>query len=124
MTTQAYKYWYGGKPSGTQTVTTKYSSLSLSKYDPKTAGLDIRMIYLNVSKVQGSGVLRVRAVRANGDTSAYHDYPITGDQLITHVWFENRSSTDGATHFEVKCRLGLKSVVLSTRYAKCALVRK
>lgn len=124
--TDAYKYWYGGKPSKTQTVKGSYERLTLSKYDPKIGGLDIRMIYVNVGKVEGSGFLRIRAVRADGDKSAYHDYPITGqgDQLITHVWFENRSKGDGPTYFEAKCRGGLVSVVLDTRYAKCAVVRK
>jgi hypothetical protein len=122
----AFKYWYGGKPKTPQTITTKYSRLTSSKYDPKIGGLDIRMIYVNVSNIVGTGFLRIRAVRADGDKSAYHDYPITGkgDQLITHVWFESRAKGDGPTYFQAKCRGGLKSVRLSTRYAKAAVVRK
>ena len=120
----AFKYWYGGKPKSPQTVGTKYTRVTDSKYDPATAGLDFRMVYLNVDQVNGSGILRIRGVRADGDTTAYHDYPVSTDQLITHIYFESRGAKDGPTFFQVKCMKGLKSVRLTTRYSKCAVVRK
>ena len=122
----AYKYWYGGKPSKPQTLTTKYTRLTGSKYDPKVAkGLDLRLVYINVSDIKGSGFLRIRAVRADGDKTAYHDYPLTGqgDQLITHVYFEQRA-LDGPLYFEVKGRCGVTSATLTTRYSKAGVIRK
>lgn len=120
----AYKYWYGGKASKPQKLTSSYTRLTGSKYDPKIKGLDFRLCYINASDIQGSGFLRIRAVRADGDKTAYHDYPLTGqgDQLITHVYFEDRG-LDGPTYFEVKGRGGV-TATLTTRYSKCAAVRR
>jgi len=121
----AYKSWFGGKPAGTLTVGTKYVRLDNSKWDPKANALDLRLVYLNVQSITGTGFLRIRGVRADGDATGYHDYPIlAAGQLITHVYYEPRGSKDGPTVWSVKCWGGLRSAKIATRYAKGAAIHK
>lgn len=123
------KYHYGGKPSGTQTIKTKYVDLERSSWTPLRKGLEHAMIYLNVKDAKFKsgktiGVLRVRAVRTKtNDKTSYHDYPIIagmGAQLITHVYFE--SGDGGTTKYQVRCMGGLTQVTLYTRYRKGAVI--
>jgi hypothetical protein len=126
----AWEYFYSGKPSGTQRIGTSYVDVDLSKWNPAKVGVEFAMVYLNCSAMafaagKSQGALRIRAVRADGDKSSYHDYPLGldfsdgGEQLITHVYFEKGDGGD--THYEVKCIGGLVGVTLGTRYRKGAI---
>lgn len=121
-------YFYGGKPTQSQKVGRAYAVLSKSRWDPPKGRPEHALVYLNVTKPvfrsgKTMGALRVRGVRADGDKTSYHDYPVAvdfssgGSQLVTHTYFE--SNKGGLpTHYEVKCVGGLESVVLTTRYRK------
>lgn len=131
MAQDIYDYWYGGKPSANQTVTTAYSRVEKSTFDPPKAGWENRLLYINVTPKfadgKSVGVLRIRGVRKDGDMTAYHDYTIHKDALIdgkfliTHTYWE---SGDGqSSHWEVRVGGGIVSAVLGTRYAKVATVK-
>jgi murein DD-endopeptidase MepM/ murein hydrolase activator NlpD len=125
----AWDYFFGGKPAGTLDVGTKYVTLDQSRWNPPRVGVEFAMVYLNVKPVfhpgKTAGAIRVRSMRANGDASAYHDYPVSSDtldggaQLITHVYFEQGDGQP--TFYEVKCIGGLKSATIGTRYRKGAV---
>lgn len=120
IVTGTYDYKYLGKPSGLLTVGTRYVTLDQSRWDPPRRGLEHTLVYLNVAKVKGSGFLRVRIMRADGDATAYMDFPVTGSQLITYTYFEDGDGKP--THVELKCRGGLTQAVISTRYTKKAVI--
>ena len=103
-----------------------YKRLDVKSWAPKKDGLTFGMLYVNVDPTFSSGktmgVLRARVVREafNGqpdDMSAYKDFLLIGKWLITHVWFE-AGEAGRPLHWELDCRLGLSSAVISTRYAK------
>lgn len=115
------EYWYSGKPPGELVVSTRYVTLDRSKWDPKHKGLQHSLVYLNVAKVEGSGLLRIRMMRADNDNaSAYHDYPINGPALITHTYFELGNGQP--IRWQLKCMKGLKQVTITTRYTKGSVV--
>lgn len=124
------EYFYGGKPSGKQTVKRKYVTVDRSRWNPLRKGLELALVYLNIAEAtfqdgKSSGTLRIRAVREkDNDKTSYHDYIVHKGmgtpQLITHTYFE--SGDGGPTHYEVKCMGGLASVVLDTRYRKGAVI--
>lgn len=124
-------YHYSGKPKGTLFVGRKYVDLDQSEWDPPTKGLEHAMIYLNVTAPefkagQSMGGLRVRCVRADGDKTSYHDYPIAvafsdgTSQLITHPYFE--LGDGGKTRYQLKCVGGLVGCTITTRYRKGAVL--
>lgn len=125
-----FDYDYLDKGEGTLTVGRSYVELDKSEWDPPNAGLEHTLVYLNVRPTfaggKTRGALRIRLIRADGDASAYHDYPIDADmledgtQLITHTYFE---LGDGKrTHIELRCQGGLESADIGTRYTKKAVV--
>jgi hypothetical protein len=122
--TNAYKYWYGGKPAGTQKIGTSYQRLEDSQWDPGVAGWESHLVYLNVEAASGDGYLRLRAMRADGDATGYMDFHINGPRLITYTYWEARGASDGPTFWQLKCIRGLKSATISTRYRKGCVVRK
>jgi hypothetical protein len=123
-------YRYLGKPSGTLTVGGSYVDLDGSRWDPSRAGWEHTLIYLNVTPTfktgKTRGALRVRLLRADGDTTMYHDHVITvdslssGSQLITQAYWEMGDKT--ASRVQLKCIGGLAKVVVGTRYTKRAIV--
>lgn len=118
--TNTLDYNYSGKPTGTFTATTDYRDLDTKAWDPPRAGLEMTLVYLNVSEVVGTGNLRIRLVRSDGDDTGYHDYPVAGKQLITHTYWELGDGTP--TKVQVRCMGGLKSATVTTRYVKRAVV--
>ena len=115
-----FDYKFLGKPKGTLVVGTAYKDLDASTWDPPRAGLEFTLVYLNIEKVVGVGKLRLRIVRADGDKSGYIDIDVNGPRLLTYTYFELGNGKP--THVELKCHSGLKSVTLSTRYTKKAVV--
>jgi hypothetical protein len=123
-------YRYLGKPSGTLTVGGSYTDLDGSRWDPTRAGWEHTLIYLNCTPTfktgKTRGALRVRLLRADSDTTMYHDHVITADslssgaQLITQVYWEMGDKT--ASRVQLKCIGGLAKVVVGTRYTKRAIV--
>lgn len=120
------EYWYSGKPKGELTVREEYKRLDVPSWAPKRDGVTFGMLYLNVDPTfksnKSMGALRVRVIREAykgepDDQSAYKDFLMIGNWLITHVWFE-KGEAGRPLHWEMDCRLGLEKAVIGTRYAK------
>jgi hypothetical protein len=119
------EYWYSGKPSG-DLVVRGYTNLDVESWAPKRDGVTFAMVYLNIDPTFASGkdigALRVRLIREpfgsdGNDATAYNDFVIIGNHLITHVWFE-KGEANRPLHWEMDCRYGLEKAVIGTRYAK------
>ena len=120
------EYWYSGKPAGSLTVSGAYKALDVRSWSPKKDGLTFGMLYINVVPTFQSGktmgVVRARLIREaykgqTEDPTAYKDFLMIGNWLITHVWFE-AGEGGRPLHWELDTRLGLSKAVIGTRYAK------
>lgn len=125
-----YDYDYLEKPGGTLTVGTSYKKLDNSEWDPPHSGWENTYVYLNIKPTKWDGdigALRMRIVRADGDTTGHEDL------IIARVALDNDGKTlrhvsyweagDGKkTHVELECIGGLLEVQIGTRYTKKCVV--
>jgi len=131
MGSNNYDYDYLDKPSGTLEVGRSYVKLDQSTWDPPRSGWEHTYVYLNIAPTFQSGkaygALRLRIVRADGDTTGHQDILIAQGMLdddgrtLHHVLYWEAG--DGKkTHIELKCQGGLQSARIGTRYVKKAVV--
>lgn len=130
----AYVYKYLGKPGGVQTVGTSYEDLDQSAYDPSVSGWESTYVYCNIEPTRWAdgatiGALRLRIIRADGDTTAHEDWIIAKQALdedgrtLRHMLYWEAG--DGQkTRVSIKCEGGLLEAKLHTRYTKKAIVLK
>jgi murein DD-endopeptidase MepM/ murein hydrolase activator NlpD len=127
---------YSGKPAGVLKVPNgDYVRLDCDVADPPFSGFEHHMAYLNcdpvwkIAKGQPGyeaqvGVIRVKYVREDGDSTAYQDFTVTPQSaafLITAThWEEGRKEVGG--RWWVRVRGDLDRVDVGTRYVKIASV--
>ena len=124
-------YKYTGKPSKTQTFSTRYKAVTNARWTPPKSGLLMSKFYLNLDyKLKAgreTGTIRVRVVRESpNDPSAYQDFVVskngvTRSYLLTHVWFE---VCEGGRplHWEVRLSDDFEYGKGTTRYSGWALL--
>ena len=126
------EYDYLDKPGGVQTIGTGYEDLQQSSWDPPDEGWEHTYVYCNIEPTRWkdgatAGMVRIRIIRADGDTTGHHDWVIDkqaldedGRTLRHMVYWE---AGDGKkTRVSVKCEGGLLEADLHTRYTKKALL--
>lgn len=129
-----YIYDYLDKPSGNQTIGTGYVDLQQSSWDPPEDGWEHTYVYCNIQPTkwkegQTIGCLRLRIVRADGDTTAHEDWVIAAQALdedgrtLRHMLYWE-AGDGNKTRVQLKCEGGLVECVLRTRYTKKAVVLK
>lgn len=128
----AYVYDYLEKPSGNQTIGTGYVDLQQSSWDPPKDGWEHTYVYCNIQPtrwLEGAtiGMLRLRIVRADGDTTGHEDWVIAKGALdedgrtLRHMLYWEAG--DGKkTRVQLKCEGGLVECVLRTRYTKKGVI--